>query len=125
MYIEVLTQIGAKAVDQNYTYHVPDSLKDKIKIGIRVKIPFGKMTLEGFVMNINSNITYDKSKIKDIIEVSDEEPVLNEKDISQIFANINPAIHPRNKLGAKTPPHPPPPFVAVEAKTLNMRTSPR
>ena len=79
MYIDVLTQIGAKAVDQNYTYHVPDSLKDKIKIGIRVKIPFGKMTLEGFVMNINNNITYDKNKIKDIIDITDENPVLNEE----------------------------------------------
>ena len=38
MYIEVLTQISAKAVDQYYTYHVPIQLQDKIKIGIRVKI---------------------------------------------------------------------------------------
>ncbi|UKI26310.1 MAG: hypothetical protein L6V91_05715 [Bacilli bacterium] len=38
MYIEVLTQISAKAVDQYYTYHVPIQLQDKIKkIGIRVK----------------------------------------------------------------------------------------
>ena len=81
MYIEVLTQIGAKAVDQYYTYHVPDNLKDKIKIGIRVKIPFGKMVLEGFVMNITNNITYDKSKIKDIIDVTDKNPVLNEEMI--------------------------------------------
>ena len=81
MYIDVLTQIGAKAVDQNYTYHVPDNLKDKIKIGIRVKIPFGKITLEGFVININNNITYDKNKIKDIIDITDEEPVLNEEMI--------------------------------------------
>lgn len=81
MYIDVLTQIGAKAVDQSYTYHVPDNIKDKIKIGIRVKIPFGKMTLEGFIMNINDNVTYDKIKIKDIIDVTDEEPVLNEEMI--------------------------------------------
>lgn len=79
MYIDVLTQISAKAVDQNYTYHVPDNLKKKIKVGIRVKIPFGKMVLEGFVMSINDNIIYDKSKIKDIIDVTDEVPVLNEE----------------------------------------------
>ncbi len=79
MYIEVLTQIGAKAVDQNYIYHVPDNLKDKIKVGIRVKIPFGKMILEGFVINITNNIMYDKTKIKDIIDVTDEDPVLNQE----------------------------------------------
>ena len=82
MYVDVLTQIGAKAVDQNYTYHVPDNLKDKIKVGIRVKIPFGNMTLEGFVMNINSTNTYDKSKVKDILDVTDESPVLNEEMIA-------------------------------------------
>jgi len=81
MYIEVLTQIGAKAVDQYYTYHVPDTLKDKIKKGIRVKIPFGKMVLEGFVMNITNDIYYDKNKIKDIIDITDNEPVLNEEMI--------------------------------------------
>ena len=79
MYIEVLTQIGAKAVDQYYTYHVPEDLKNKIKIGIRVKIPFGKMNIEGFVMNILSDTNYDKNKIKDIIDITDETPVLNEE----------------------------------------------
>ena len=81
MYIDVLTQIGAKEVDQYYTYHVPKSLEDKIKIGIRVKIPFGKMLLEGFVMGINNNVTYNKDKIKDISSITDEDPVLNEEMI--------------------------------------------
>lgn len=81
MYIDVLTEIGAKAVDQNYVYHVPDNLTEKIKIGIRVKIPFGKMTIEGFVMSIKSDIDYDKSKIKDIIDITDDVPVLNEEMI--------------------------------------------
>lgn len=81
MYIDVLTQIGAKTVDQNYTYHVPDNLRDKIKVGIRVKIPFGKMILEGFVMGINNTITYDKDKIRNIIDIIDDKPVLNQEMI--------------------------------------------
>lgn len=81
MYIEVLTQIGAKVVDQYYIYHVPDKLKNKIQVGIRVKVPFGKILLEGFVMKIVNNITYDKNKIKDIIDITDTSPVLNEEMI--------------------------------------------
>lgn len=81
MYIEVLTQIGAKQVDQYYIYHVPNIFIDKIKIGIRVKIPFGSMILEGFVMNITNSISYDKNKIKDIIDIVDSSPVLNEEMI--------------------------------------------
>lgn len=43
----------------------------------------------------------------------------------QILAKRNPEMHPRNRLGAKTPPHPPPPLVAVAANTLNISTSVR
>ena len=81
MYIDVLTQLGAKEVDQTFTYLVPPFLQSQIKIGIRVKIPFGKMILEGFVMKINDNPTFDKSKIKEIISITDSEPVLNEEMI--------------------------------------------
>lgn len=79
MYIDVLTQIGAKAIDQTFTYHVPTNLEEKIKVGIRVKIPFGNRVIEGFVIDKNSNVTYDKTKIKDIIDITDKEPVLNKE----------------------------------------------
>ena len=81
MYIEVLCEIGAKAVDNVFIYHVPNKLEESIKIGIRVKIPFGKMILEGFVMNINNSSNYDKNKIKDIIDIVDTTPVLNKEMI--------------------------------------------
>lgn len=79
MYIDVLTQIGAKSVSETFSYHVPSLLESDIKVGIRVKIPFGKMELEGFVLGISHSSNYDKSKIKDIICVVDKEPVLNEE----------------------------------------------
>ena len=77
MYVSVLTQIGVKAVDQTFSYHVPKLLENNIKIGVRVRIPFGNMILDGFVLGISDNSSYDNSKIKDIINVIDEEPVLN------------------------------------------------
>lgn len=79
MYVSVLTQIGAKAVDQTFSYHVPKLLENNIKIGVRVRIPFGNMILDGFVLGISDNSSYDNSKIKDIINVIDEEPVLNKE----------------------------------------------
>lgn len=42
MYVEVLTQISAKAVDQYYVYSVPEVFRNNIKIGIRVRIPLVK-----------------------------------------------------------------------------------
>ena len=79
MYIDVLCELGAKAIDQTFVYHVPTFLKESIKIGVRVKIPFGKMEIEGFVININNDSLFDRDKIKDIISVIDEEPVLNKE----------------------------------------------
>lgn len=79
MYVSVLTQIGVKAVDQTFSYHVPKLLENNIKIGVRVRIPFGNMILDGFVLGISDNSSYDNSKIKDIINVIDEEPVLNKE----------------------------------------------
>lgn len=79
MYVSVLTQIGAKAVDQTFFYHVPKLLENNIKIGVRVRIPFGNMILDGFVLGISDNSSYNNSKIKDIINVIDEEPVLNKE----------------------------------------------
>lgn len=79
MYVSVLTQIGAKAVDQTFFYHVPKLLENNIKIGVRVRIPFGNMILDGFALGISDNSSYDNSKIKDIINVIDEEPVLNKE----------------------------------------------
>lgn len=79
MYVDVLCEIGAKAVDNIFEYKVPKELEKSIKIGIRVCIPFGKMNLEGFVINIKNDIIYDKDKIKDIISVIDRDPVINKE----------------------------------------------
>lgn len=79
MYVSVLTQIGVKAVDQTFSYHVPKLLENNIKIGVRVRIPFGNMILDGFVLGISDNSSYNNSKIKDIINVIDKEPVLNKE----------------------------------------------
>ena len=79
MYVDVLCEIGAKAVDNIFEYRVPKELEESVKVGVRVNIPFGKMYLEGFVINIKNSTNYDKDKIRDIISVIDSVPVLNEE----------------------------------------------
>ena len=79
MYVAVLCELAAKAVDQSFIYHVPNELTDRIKVGIRVKITFGKSQIEGFVLDITDNILLDKEKVKNIISIIDDEPVLNEE----------------------------------------------
>ena len=78
MYADVLVEINAKGIDQTFTYKIPDTIKNTIKVGVRVQVPFGKQILEGFVLKIKNecNLEYE---IKEIIKQIDENPVLNEE----------------------------------------------
>ena len=68
MYAEVLVQYGSKSLDRVFTYKVPESLIDKIKVGMKVSIPFGNQSINGFVLNLTNNTSLDKLKeIKNII----------------------------------------------------------
>ena len=76
MTAEVLVEIRTQGMDKTFTYAVPSDLEDKIKIGVRVLVPFGKQKLEGFVMKVGNDSKYEY-ELKDILEVIDDEPVLN------------------------------------------------
>jgi len=78
MYADIIVELKAKKIDKTFTYLIPDKFKDKIKVGIRVLVPFGKQILEGFVLSIenNKNIDYE---LKEIIDIIDIEPVINEE----------------------------------------------
>ena len=78
MIVGVLVEISAKAVDKIFEYTVPKELEESIKVGIRVLVPFGKMTLEGFVLEIKESKTTDK-ELKNIIDVVDKDIVLNKE----------------------------------------------
>ena len=74
MYARVIVEIGVKAVDRMFTYLVPDIIKDKIKVGARVKVPFGKQFLEGFVLEL-TDICEEDVEIKEIMELVDESKI--------------------------------------------------
>ena len=76
MYIGVLVELSNKNIDKIFTYSVPPALQDKISIGIRVQVPFGKQTLEGFVISFVEKTDYET---KDILEIIDDEPILNDE----------------------------------------------
>jgi primosomal protein N' (replication factor Y) len=78
MFIEVLVELGSKTIDKAFTYLVPNEMKNKIEIGKRVLVPFGKQKVEGFILGINNKKEYDY-ELKSIIDVIDENPVLNKE----------------------------------------------
>jgi len=78
MYIDVLVELKAKKLDKTFTYNVPSILLDKIEVGKRVLVPFGKQRLEGFILSINNNDNFDY-EVKDILGVIDEDVIINEE----------------------------------------------
>lgn len=78
MLIEVLVELKARAVDKYFTYKVPVNLIDKVKVGIRVIVPFAYSKLMGFVSSINVENTSDY-EIKEILDVVDTEVILTDE----------------------------------------------
>src|SRR5574344_1193374 len=78
MYAKVIVEIGVKNVDRMFTYIIPKSIKEDIKIGSRVKVGFGSRIIEGFVLEID-NTFEGNYELKEIISLVDKEPILNEE----------------------------------------------
>src|SRR5574344_912237 len=89
MYAEVLVEIKAEQVNKTFTYLIPDRLKDIIKVGMRVYVPFGRQKLEGFVTNVHNN--KPDYELKEIIENIDDHPVLTSEmlEIEKYIAKKN------------------------------------
>lgn len=77
MYANVLVQYGVKSLDHTFTYHIPDNLIGIVSVGVKVRVPFGNQTINGFVIEICDNV--DTENIKDIIDVVTKELKLNEE----------------------------------------------
>lgn len=79
MYAEVLIEYKVKSLDRSFTYEVPDELRNTLKVGMKVRVPFGQgdSLINGFV----TNIKYDcnQGNLKRIVDITDTELILNEE----------------------------------------------
>ena len=89
MYANVIIEYGVKSLNKTFIYKIPEELKDKIKVGMKVYVPFGKMEVFGFVMEIvnSNNTSYDT---KEIIRIDNEELVLSKElmDVGKYLSSI-------------------------------------
>ncbi len=76
MFASVLISYEVKSLDKTFTYKIPDNLD--VKIGMKVKVPFGTKIINGFVLDITDK--YDSEyEIKEIIEVVNKDFYLNKE----------------------------------------------
>ena len=78
MYADVLIEYNAKSVDKSFTYLIPNDLKDIIKVGMKVIVPFVNKKIYGFVINIK-DICEDSYELKSIDSIVDPNFVLNDE----------------------------------------------
>ncbi len=78
MYAEVLIEYSAKSIDKSFTYIIPPHLEGVIKVGMKVLVPFGPNTINGFVTKIIND--YQESyELKEIVDIVDKYFCLNEE----------------------------------------------
>lgn len=65
-----------------FTYRIPLELYDKVKVGVRVAVQFGKKKIySGIVSEIHDRVP-EVSSVKYILEIIDSSPIINEKTLS-------------------------------------------
>lgn len=80
MVCECLVELEHVFIDKTFTYKINKEQLSLLKVGMRVVVPFGKQTLEGFVLKIYENKdVYLENKLKEIISIVDTYPILNEE----------------------------------------------
>ena len=62
MYAQVIVDIASESVDRVFTYRVPEGMN--IVRGMRVSVPFGPRSAEGYVLGLSDTAQLDESRIK-------------------------------------------------------------
>ena len=67
-YANVIIDISHEKVDRSFQYRIPDSLKEKLAVGMCVQIPFGtgNRKRKGYVIEITDKNDYPEERIKEI-----------------------------------------------------------
>ena len=70
MYAQIIVDIAASEVDRLYTYRIPEGLS--LTPGYRVRVPFGAMTKEGWVVGLTETTDVPDGKLRDILSALED-----------------------------------------------------
>ncbi len=86
-YVQVILNNNSRSTDQFYTYGVPKEFEKIIKSGMRVKVYFGrnKHIIDALIISVLSTCDLPDNKIKPIIDIIDETPIVKDEMIKLIL----------------------------------------
>jgi len=78
LFAGVIIDQAHPALDKLFHYKIPEDLKDKIQLGMRVLVPFGKgnKTIEAYIMSLDRQTQVPYSKLKSIKKIMDVFPLI-------------------------------------------------
>ena len=76
IFADIVIDIDAGELDRSFSYRVPEHLRDSLRVGMTVTVPFGRADRErhGYVIGLRDSTDLDESRIKDVLSAdsSDE-----------------------------------------------------
>lgn len=84
---EIIVDNKSRNTDKMFTYIIPDKYKNNVKAGMRVLVPFGNSNklVEGMILKLKEDTNIDLIKLKYVVQIIDNYPILNDNMIKLIF----------------------------------------
>ncbi|MBQ6575334.1 MAG: DEAD/DEAH box helicase family protein, partial [Lachnospiraceae bacterium] len=80
-YAQIIVDISHENLDRTFAYRIPEKLAGRVAVGDRVLIPFGRSNrqISGFVLEITDSCPIDPGSVKDILEVTGDDLLVEQK----------------------------------------------
>lgn len=84
--VQVVVNNNSYQTDKLFDYRVPSHLYNKVAVGMRVIVPFGRgnRRLEAYILGIDNPSNKD-IKLKNILAIIDEQPILSKEQLRLVF----------------------------------------
>ena len=71
LYADIIIEISHEQLDRPFQYIVPDELRDRIRVGDSVNVPFGRANkvLSGYCIELKDTPDYPTDKLKSLIDI--------------------------------------------------------
>jgi len=84
-YAGVVIDQAHPALDKLFHYSIPPTLADKVEVGLRVQVSFGRSILQGYILSLDEKADIPEEKIKPLKKLMDPHPVLGKSMIPLIY----------------------------------------
>ena len=74
-YADIIVDITSEKLDRTFQYRIPDSLEDRLRVGMVVSVPFGRgdRKIDGYVIGMTDTPQFDESRLKCIHSIKSDE----------------------------------------------------